>query len=58
VSAESREQVDQLADEALQAGGAPANDPMDHGFMYGRGFHHLDGHMWEVLWMDPSAIER
>lgn len=56
LSAESREQVDELADTALGAGGAPANDPIDHGFMYGRSFQDLDGHMWELIWMDPSAI--
>ncbi|HLG09601.1 MAG TPA: VOC family protein [Gaiellaceae bacterium] len=58
VSAESREQVDELADAALAAGGSPANDPMDHGFMYGRSFDDPDGHIWEVIWMDPAAIEQ
>lgn len=56
VSAENREQVDELADRAVEAGAAPANDPIDMvGFMYGRSFQDLDGHLWEVLWMDPSA---
>ena len=58
LSAESREQVDELADKALEIGGAPANDPMDYGFMYGRSFQDPDGHLWEVMWMDPSAIEQ
>ena len=58
VSAESRESVDELAEAALGAGGSPANDPMDHGFMYGRSFNDPDGHLWEVMWMDPSAIEQ
>jgi hypothetical protein len=57
-SAESRAQVDELADKALESGGSPANDPMDHGFMYGRSFDDPDGHLWEVMWMDPSAIEQ
>ncbi|MBF6619353.1 MAG: VOC family protein [Patulibacter sp.] len=57
VSAESREEVDQLADAALAAGGAPANDPQDYGFMYGRSFQDLDGHLWEVMWMSQEAIE-
>ena len=56
LSAESRTQVDQLAETALEAGGASANDPMDQGFMYGRSFEDLDGHIWEIIWMDPSAI--
>jgi predicted lactoylglutathione lyase len=58
VSAESRAAVDELADAAIAAGGSPANDPMDYGFMYGRSFNDLDGHLWEVMWMDPSAIEQ
>ena len=58
VSADSREQVDQLADTALAAGGQPANEPMDHDFMYGRSFHDPDGHLWEVIWMDPSAVDQ
>jgi len=58
LSAESREQVDHLADTALQSGGTPANDPMDYGFMYGRSFQDPDGHIWEVMWMDPAAIEQ
>jgi len=58
VSAESRDAVDELADTALEAGGSPANDPMDHGFMYGRSFDDPDGHIWEVIWMDPAAIEQ
>jgi predicted lactoylglutathione lyase len=58
LSAESREQVDELADIALEAGGSPANDPMDYGFMYGRSFQDPDGHIWEVFWMNPSEIEQ
>jgi predicted lactoylglutathione lyase len=58
VSAESREGVDAFAETALDAGGTPANEPMDHGFMYGRSFHDPDGHLWEVVWMSPEAVER
>jgi len=57
LSAESREEVDELADKALRAGGSPANDPMEMGFMYGRSFHDPDGHLWELIWMDPAALE-
>jgi predicted lactoylglutathione lyase len=56
VSAESREDVDAFANAALEAGGARANEPMDHGFMYGRSFADLDGHHWEVMWMSPEAV--
>lgn len=58
LSAESRAQVDDLCDKALAAGGSPAGDPQDHGFMYGRSFYDLDDHHWEVVWMDPAAIEQ
>ncbi|MEA2277429.1 MAG: uncharacterized protein QOC78_2389 [Solirubrobacteraceae bacterium] len=58
VSAESREAVDAFADAALNAGASRASDPMDHGFMYGRSFHDLDGHVWEVMWMSPEAVEQ
>ncbi|HEX2575253.1 MAG TPA: VOC family protein [Aquihabitans sp.] len=56
LSAESREDVDQLADKALAAGGSASNEPMDMGFMYGRSFQDPDGHLWEVMHMDPSAM--
>lgn len=56
LSAESREQVDDLVNKALAAGGQPANDPMDQGFMYGWSFQDIDGHQWEVFYMDPSAV--
>ena len=56
-SAASREEVDTLAERALAAGGSPANDPIDQGFMYARSFQDPDGHIWELVWMDPSALE-
>ncbi|GGX20294.1 glyoxalase [Streptomyces malachitofuscus] len=57
LSAESREKVDELVDKALAAGGTVAGETQDHGFMYGRSFDDLDGHTWEVVWMDPAAVE-
>ncbi len=57
VTAGSREEVDNLAETALEAGGTPAAEPVDHGFMYGRNFQDPDGHHWEVFWMDPKAVE-
>ncbi len=57
VSAVSREDVDHVADMALASGGSEANEPMDHGFMYARSFHDPDGHLWEVVWMDPAVAE-
>jgi predicted lactoylglutathione lyase len=58
VSAESREAVDDFAETALGAGATPAKDPQEYGFMYQRSFHDLDGHLWEVMWMDPVAAEK
>lgn len=57
VSADSRAEVDRFADAALAAGGTAAKEPMDMGFMYGRSFFDLDGHHWEVMWMDQAAVE-
>ncbi|MFD8496974.1 VOC family protein [Amycolatopsis sp. NPDC059657] len=56
LSADSREEVDTLVDNAFAAGAQPAKDPQDHGFMYGRSFLDLDGHHWEVAYMDMSAM--
>jgi uncharacterized protein len=54
---ESRDEVDSLADLALEAGAWPGKEPMDLGFMYQRHFDDPDGHHWEVFWMDPKAAE-
>ena len=55
ISADSREEVDQLVDAAIAAGGSDWNEAQDMGFMYGRSFLDLDHHVWEVVWMDPSV---
>lgn len=55
LSCESRAEVDELVRKALAAGGTAPNAPQDHGFMYGHGFEDLDGHLWELVWMDPAA---
>ncbi|GGW68862.1 VOC family protein [Streptomyces caelestis] len=57
LSAESREKVDELVEKAVAAGGSVSGETQDHGFMYGRAFDDLDGHTFEVVWMDPSAVE-
>lgn len=56
LSSESREEVNEMIHKAVAAGGTTYNDPQDHGFMYGHGFEDLDGHIWEVIYMEPSAI--
>lgn len=55
LSCESRAEVDELVRKAVAAGGTAPNAPQDHGFMYGHGFEDLDGHVWELVWMDPAA---
>ena len=57
LSAGSREEVDAMVATAVAAGGSHAVDPQDHGFMYGWSFYDLDGHHWEVFWMDPSFVQ-
>jgi predicted lactoylglutathione lyase len=56
ISVNSRAEVDETVNKAIAAGGSHAVDPQDHGFMYGWSFRDVDGHHWEVFWMDPSAV--
>lgn len=56
LSAESREQVDDLTERALAAGAESLGDPDDQGFMYMRGFRDPDGHQWSFIHMDMSAV--
>jgi predicted lactoylglutathione lyase len=57
LSAESREKVDELVNKAVAAGGTANDDVQDQGFMYGRSFEDLDSHSWEIVWMDPAAVQ-
>ena len=56
LSCESREEVDDLVRRAVAAGGSLYAEARDHGFMYGHGFQDPDGHIWEVYYMDMSAL--
>jgi uncharacterized protein len=56
LSADSREEVDVLADKAVAAGAESLGEPEDDGFMYMRGFRDLDGHQWSFIYMDMSAV--
>ena len=56
-SVTSREEVDAVGAAALAAGATEADDAEDYGFMYSRSFFDLDGHGWQVMWMDPLAAE-
>ncbi|MFM0547062.1 glyoxalase/bleomycin resistance/extradiol dioxygenase family protein [Paraburkholderia strydomiana] len=55
LSCDSRGEVDALVAKALAAGGTAPRAPQDYGFMYGHGFEDIDGHIWELIYMDPNA---
>jgi len=56
ISEDSREGVDEITDKALAAGGREPREKQDYGFMYGRSFEDLDGHIWEPMYMDMEAF--
>jgi len=56
LSVDSVDEVNLMADKALSAGGKETNEPKDYGFMQQRSFQDLDGHLWEVLYMDVSKF--
>lgn len=56
-SADSREEVDELADKAVANGGKETKEPQDLGFMYQRSIQDLDGHVWEIGYMDMSKVD-
>jgi len=57
VSCDSREAVDRINDAAAKhSGTADINPKQDLGFMYNRTLADPDGHVWEAMWMDPSAM--
>ncbi len=58
LSAESREKVDQMINKVIEAGGKESRESQDHGWMYGRSFQDIDGHLWEIIYMDESAIQK
>ena len=58
LSTDSKEKVSETLEKALKAGATEPNEPKDYGFMFLRSFQDLDGHVWEILWMDPAAINQ
>ena len=58
LSVESREKVDQMMEKAIEAGGSEPREKQDHDWMYGRSFEDPDGHLWEVFFMEESAIKK
>ena len=58
LDAESREAVDSMVKNAVAAGGLIYRDPDDYGWMYGHSFADLDGHQWEIAYMDISKMPK
>jgi hypothetical protein len=56
IDANSRQEVDDIVNKAVDAGGTIYRDPDDHGWMYSHSFADLDGHQWEVLYMDTNKM--
>jgi predicted lactoylglutathione lyase len=57
LSVEGREKVDQMINKAIEAGGTESREPQDHGWMYGRSFEDINGHIWEIIYMDENALK-
>jgi uncharacterized protein len=58
LSLESREQVDEMVRKAVATGGTTYSEPKDYGFMWQHGFQDLDGHIWELNYMESSALKQ
>jgi predicted lactoylglutathione lyase len=58
LSCESRADVDEMVRIAVTAGGSTYNEPQDHGFMYAHGYQDLDGHIWELIYMEPGVVNQ
>ena len=58
IDAASRKDVDEMVNNAVNAGGLEPKETQDHGWMYGRSFQDIDGHLWEVLYMDVNALNQ
>lgn len=58
LSAASRQEVDGMLDKAKAAGGKESRAAQDYGWMYGRGFQDVDGHLWEIFYMDEEAMKK
>src|ERR671914_2324233 len=58
LSLESREKVDEMVRKAVAAGGTTYSEPKDYGFMWQHGFQDLDGHIWELIYMESSALKQ
>lgn len=57
LSADTRGEVDEFMRKVISAGGSEPREPQDHGFMYQRSFQDIDGHLWEIFYMDPTHVQ-
>jgi len=57
LSCESRDVVNDLVRKAVAAGGTTYAESKDYGFMYQHGYQDLDGHLWELIYMDTKAVQ-
>lgn len=58
ITCESRSEVDNLVSKAKLLGASVTREPQNHGFMYGHSFDDLDGHSWELVFMDSSSKQQ
>jgi predicted lactoylglutathione lyase len=58
LSFDSRKSINETMQKALDNGGKETREPQDYGFMYGRSYEDLDGHIWELIWMDMEAFPK
>ena len=57
LSLESKAKAQEIAEKAFELGARRYSEPIDHGFMFSWGFEDLDGHIWELFWMDPTHVQ-
>ena len=57
LACDSKTGVQEMAEKAFRLGARRYSEPIDHGFMFSWGFEDLDGHIWELFWMDPAHVE-
>ena len=58
LSCDNRSEIDELVTKAVAAGGSTYSESKDYGFMYQHGFQDVDGHIWELVYMDPGAANQ
>jgi len=56
LSTDSKEKVEEMLNNVISAGGIEPTEPQDYGWMYGRSFQDIDGHLWEIFYADESAM--